>query len=398
MTLDQMKEQIVELLHDSYKAYEIPHVCCELGLATGTEEEAYKSKYMYVRTRLVGKSKSAILDILPKIKELTNCELLPEKRYSYEITKVTKRDIANLLINGEPDPEDIIGDFPNIIKWNGELSEIEFIKRVCNTSSIPVLDSRCKSFDEEYSRHRVRNDDWDDSFFFADDRLPYKNATTHEVIRIVCEIFHPEVRNENGCWRKIMESIGNLLEKDGFEFYKCGSISGRDVYGIQRITFLDSNLTINSGLLKIEEAIGSEYIRKAVKKALESASSDSLLAIGHAKELVETTCKFILGELRIDYSNKDFPALSKFTREKLGVERNKKNEHIPGVAKIMSGLSNIVDGMAELRNNYGTGHGKDPSFRQLPIRYGLLAVSAANSYIEFLLESFEDFKIRKRTQ
>ena len=394
MTLDCMKEQIVRLLHDSIKAYELPKVCCSLGLANGDEEEAYRSKNVYVRTRLKGKSKNEIIAILPKIKELTGCDLLPEERYKYEISNVTKRDIARILIDGEIDQEDVFFETKTFIRWNGEISELEFIKRVCDTSIIPVRDSRCKSFDEEYYRHRVQNDDWDDSFFFTDDRLPYKNASTQEVIRILCEIFHPEVRNENGNWRKIKELIGSLLEKDGFEFYECGSISGRSVYGIRKIVFIDSSLPLNTGLKKIEEAIGSEHIRKEVKKALESSSSDSMLAIGQAKELVETACKYILRELNVDYSNKDFPALSKLAREQLGLERNEKKEHIPGVAKIMSGLSNLVDGMAELRNRYGTGHGKDPSFRKLPIRYGLLAVSAASSYVEFLLESFEDLKKR----
>lgn len=394
MTLDQMKEQIVKVLHDSFKAYEIPNVCCELGLSEGEEEEAYRSKNVYVRTRLKGKNKREILAILPRINELTGYELLPEKRYSYEISNVTKRDIAKVLIDGEPNPSDFFGDFPFIIKWNGEIGELEFIKRICDTSKIPVEDKRCNSFDEEYYRHRVRNDDWEDSYFFTDDRLPYKNASTSEIIRILCEIFHPEVRNENGYWREIKASIGCLLEKDGFEFCEKDSISGCPVYGIRRITFLDLNMPHDVGLRKIEGAIGSEHIKNEVKKALEFASSDSMLAIGLAKEIVETTCKYILKELNVDYSNKDFPALSKLTREKLGIERNEKNDKIPGVAKIMSGLSNIIDGMAELRNKYGSGHGKDPSFKQLPIRYGMLAVSASSSYVEFLLESFEDFKSR----
>ena len=98
MTLDQMKNQIAELLHDRYKAYELPTICSELGLAGGDEQEAWTSKRVCVRSRIAGKTKKEILEMLPKIKDITDCELLPEKRYNYEISAVTKRDIAKVLL------------------------------------------------------------------------------------------------------------------------------------------------------------------------------------------------------------------------------------------------------------------------------------------------------------
>lgn len=396
MTLDQMKDQIAELLRDTFKAYELPAICSELGLNVGEEKDAWNSKRVYVRSLIAEKSKKEILELLPKIKELTDCELLPEKRYSYEISTVTKRDIAKVLINGFDDSFDFVGLSTFRINWFGEIDELSFIKRICDTSTIPIVDNRFKSFDEEYYQHRVRNKDWDDSFFFTDERLPFKNAKTSELIEILCQVFHPEVRDEAGQWRRIKEYIDELIEKDGFEFYEKSYISGRPVFGIRRITFLDNNLIYVSGLKQVESVINSDYIRAEVKKAIESATTDSSLAIGQAKEIIETSCKFILHELGTDFSNLDFNKLTKLTKEKIGIAENEKNKKIPGVERVLSGLSNIASGMAELRNSYGNGHGKDPSFRKLPLRYGKLAISAASSYVEFLLDSYEDYCKRKK--
>ena len=115
---------------------------------------------------------------MPLIRELTGEELLPEKRYKYIITNVTKRDVSKVLIDGIVDQSDVLGICPiHRIRWNGEIEEIEFIKRICDIDSITFKDTRCKSFEEEYQRHRVLNDDWDDNSFFTDERLPYKNST-----------------------------------------------------------------------------------------------------------------------------------------------------------------------------------------------------------------------------
>ena len=396
MTLAQMKEQIVTVLHDSFSAYELPNVCLELGLSPGTASEAMKSKYVYTRTRISGKSRDYVLEILPKIKELTGAELIPEKKYSYEISNVTRKEIAKILSAGIADPDDFY-EFGIIykIRWNGDISEIDFLKKLCDISTIPVLDTRCRSFEEELYRHRIQNDDWPDDYFFLDERLPFKKASTDQLLHIICWIFHPEVRDESGCWDKVKNAIGDAIRHDGFEFFEKSVISERPVFGIRRITFLEEADVYQSGLEKIRDTIDSEYIRKEVKQAIDSACSDSYYTIGKAKELVETTCKYILDNMCISYEGLNFGALTKKTRKELRIEKTDYNKEIPGVLKILVGLNSVVDGMAELRNEYGSGHGRDSKFRTLPLRYGKLAISAASSYIEFLLCSFEDYKKRE---
>lgn len=54
-----------------------------------------------------------------------------------------------------------------------------------------------------------------------------------------------------------------------------------------------------------------------------------------------------------------------------------------------SNLGQISQGMAELRNLYGTGHGKDGRSKGLSPRHARLAVSCATALATFLFEAHE---------
>ena len=50
-------------------------------------------------------------------------------------------------------------------------------------------------------------------------------------------------------------------------------------------------------------------------------------------------------------------------------------------------MSFIVQGLAELRNSYGSGHGKEATFKGLQPRHSKLAVGAATTLAVFLFET-----------
>jgi hypothetical protein len=122
-----------------------------------------------------------------------------------------------------------------------------------------------------------------------------------------------------------------------------------------------------------------------------AVENDPALAIGTAKELVETVCKTILTERNIEFSpDADVPKLVKETRQVLGLVP----ESIPNSAKgsesirrLLSNLGNVAQGLGELRNLYGTGHGKGGSVRGLGPRHARLAVGAAGTLATFLFET-----------
>ena len=71
-------------------------------------------------------------------------------------------------------------------------------------------------------------------------------------------------------------------------------------------------------------------------------------------------------------------------------------ENVPDSAKgaetikrMLSNMGQISQGIAELRNLYGTGHGKDGQFKGLGPRHARLAVGCATTLATFLFETHE---------
>lgn len=124
-------------------------------------------------------------------------------------------------------------------------------------------------------------------------------------------------------------------------------------------------------------------------------SDDPAAAIGSAKELVESTCKFVLDDYEIEYGkNETFPDLYKKTARALKINReavpsNRKGSEAAG--KILQNLATTVQSMAELRNELGLGHGKTKNSPALE-RHARLAFNAARTVVEFLLQTWHQRK------
>ena len=59
------------------------------------------------------------------------------------------------------------------------------------------------------------------------------------------------------------------------------------------------------------------------------------------------------------------------------------------IRQILGSLSSVVQGIGEIRNEYGSGHGKDGKFVGLQPRHAKLAVGAASTLAIYLLETHE---------
>ena len=389
MTLAEMKNKIIEELY-KFSAYQLPNVCESIGLEPGDGEEAFQSKRRYVLNRIQSLNKKEIIIVLRQLSEKYDIKLIPEDNYSYKISNVTKRDVKNLILDGFT-IDGLFGPQEIYVGWNGLISEIDFIKRVCDTTKIKVNDGNFNSFDEEYRYHREIKKDYKKDYFFESDRLPFKNSNTQTFLNIICQIFHPEVRNEDGNWQELKDRIELLIKEDGFEFFVVDRISGREVFGARKITFLTDDEVNSEGISRIVEVIDNEYIRRRAKMLFDSLEDDSTATIGKCKELVETACKYILEELNVSSSEtEDLIQLNKKVSNALGLAINEKNKKIDGAVQVLSGLISIINGLSSLRNKFGDGHGKERNYIALPKRYGLLAVGCTSTYINFLLDTYED--------
>ena len=115
--------------------------------------------------------------------------------------------------------------------YYGKLSELDFLKRIYDLKALPSCDSRFDNAEGDIWQHTINNDDYEDGWIFEDERFGLLNGEDEVLLKFLCAVFHPAVRNENGYWKEFLEAVNGLLHADGYELYPESKISGRDVFG-----------------------------------------------------------------------------------------------------------------------------------------------------------------------
>ena len=136
-------------------------------------------------------------------------------------------------------------------------------------------------------------------------------------------------------------------------------------------------------------------IREHLSRLGRTAQSDPPLAIGTAKELIESTAKTVLLETGVEIDDKaDLPALINRAQKALGLHPSSVGPGPDGtdaVKRILGGLTSIAIGLGELRNRgYGTGHGPGGERVGLVPRHARLAVNAAMTWCSIVLDTLAD--------
>ena len=152
------------------------------------------------------------------------------------ITNVTRRDIIDILIHGFYSPfgfEALHYEFD----FFGKQNTVDFLNRLYPLKDMPSKDSRYENAEDDIWVHTIANSlDYPYGWLFYDDRFPLMSGSDEDLLAFLCEIFHPEVRDENSNWKIFYERINNLIRADGYELYPKGQISGRDVFGWRDMT------------------------------------------------------------------------------------------------------------------------------------------------------------------
>ena len=122
--------------------------------------------------------------------------------------------------------------------------------------------------------------------------------------------------------------------------------------------------------------------------------SDPPLAISSAKSIIEATCKHVLRDLGTPYDERsDIPTLVKSAQKALKTHPDTVAPTAKGretIVRVLSNLSQVAVGIAELRNEYGTDHGRTRPTGGLGTRHAHLAAGVAHTYCYFLLETLAD--------
>ena len=144
---------------------------------------------------------------------------------------------------------------------------------------------------------------------------------------------------------------------------------------------------------ELQEKFSSEYLSKQIDLMLKMQVENPTDAIGKAKELIESCCKTILDNKNVSWDNNW--DMSKLTGETLNL-LNLTPKAIPdtdpvseNIKAVLGNLRGITTKLAEIRNPYGSGHGKSASFTGLEIRHAKLAVGCSITFVTFLWDTYE---------
>ena len=135
-------------------------------------------------------------------------------------------------------------------------------------------------------------------------------------------------------------------------------------------------------------------MQKEIQRLEQAVDTDPSLAIGTAKDLVESCCKTILAKRGTEIpKGVDLPKLVKMVAKELKLVPDGVSEAARGaetIRIILNNLTALTQGLAELRGLYGSGHGRDGKYRGLGPRHARLAVGAAVAFIDFVTETYHE--------
>ena len=226
----RLREEIARALH-AVKAYDLPSVCNELGLAEGTGEEAFSSKFSYVKRRIEKHSETALLELARKVLDRLDdpapglVDLVDEYAVSAgeRISELTRRKVLKALDHLEV----LYGDLGNGVL----LERLELLAPMWSKPSVTGY-ALC-SLSDDVEQHYFRNPDWTNA-----DLLENCGALTCTQARFISfleSLLRPEARSAEA-QLSLANSLEMVLSVDGYCVRPTSYVSGCPIYTVVRRT------------------------------------------------------------------------------------------------------------------------------------------------------------------
>ncbi|GAA4830195.1 abortive infection family protein [Kitasatospora terrestris] len=207
---------------------------------------------------------------------------------------------------------------------------------------------------------------------------------------------------------RVFESLLRRVDRDVRRFNDTGLDS--DTLADLREAFartgclLDDDLRIHpprvAGLTVRAEALsGASGIKAELDRLRRFGADYPDDAIGAAKQLIEATAKFVLLQRGLPVDDRhDVPALVKQAQQSLllhpgalpGPRSGDSPDNAESIRRVLGALTSAAVGVAELRNRFGTGHGRLVAPTGLGPRHARLAVGTAATWCELMLDTLAD--------
>lgn len=288
------------------------------------------------------------------------------------------------------------------VKWHGELNDVEFLSRLYELENLPSTDSRYKDAAGDIWQHRYNNDDWEDEWIFSDPRFNLLDGSAEVFLRFLCETVHPVVRLQREEAIKLVEHFNDQLHDAGWELYQEQQIAGRPRFSYRLMSSDSAEANAGRSVMRakvVVEALSAGWMAKQIERMEYAVESDPELAIGTAKELIESCCKSILTIREIPFTKADdLGNLTKQVTKALQLVPDGVSDAAKGaenIKNVLRNLTQLTSNLTQLRGLYGTGHGKDGQHRGLQPRHARLAIAAAVAFVDFVSETH---RYRESTQ
>ncbi|MGR3565051.1 MAG: abortive infection family protein [Heliomarina sp.] len=272
--------------------------------------------------------------------------------------------------------------------WHGALDEIAFLSRIFDLTSLPSHDSRFQNAEQDIWQHCINNFDWSQDWIYSDPRFRLYATDQAIFLKFICEVLHPIVRKDDAEQDALARAFNGHLRTDGWELVEDAIIDGRPAYVPQRkVHALGGSV---QRIKAVAATLNSDTLYEDLRRLERIGDSEPGEAIALAKEIVESCCKLILDDRKVSYPDKaEIPELLKLLRKEIKIMPDGINENAKGaneIRGILTSLGNIAHSLAPLRNAYGKGHGRGRDFKGLQPRHARLAIGAASTFVDFVLD------------
>lgn len=150
-----------------------------------------------------------------------------------------------------------------------------------------------------------------------------------------------------------------------------------------------ADVVIVEGLNRLE----ADAVLEIWNKALSRRATDPDGAITTARQLLESVCKHILDDEKIEYSkDADLQKLWRQCAERLNLAPDQHNEVV--FKSVLGGCQTIVQYLGTIRNRLGDAHGSGRVPARPGPRHAALVVNLAGTMATFLVDTYTDRKVK----
>jgi len=359
------------------KAYDVPAARVRYGLAEGTVEEAFSSKFKFVARRLEGLPAAGIFEVATALQsDEPNFELgdlLDMIREPRQVTELTRRRIATAL---------------NTISLSGDLDLVEFLQRFWPLEKMmapeALRDDSTKTVGDVVRFQAFMEGPAGNQQIL--ESLGFYTCSQPQLFRVLEALVDPMTRMQVSGQRVAVDLINGPLKADRFHLVQTGTLSGSPKYNIR--PFSADCTPADRGISAALSAFDAATIHERWQEALERRASDPRGAITVARTLLEDTCKWLLTESRQTFADEaDLPVLYRQLAKSLYLAPDEHTEQV--FKQILGSCQSIVEAIGALRNKLGDAHSQGPKRARPQARHAELAVNLAGTMATFLIATWE---------